>query len=35
MPDLSKASLEEIVAELHRQPNLDYFVLFWKDKGEC
>ena len=35
MPDLSKASLEEIAAELLRREGLDYFVLFWKEKGEC
>jgi len=33
MPDLSQASLDEIVAELRRRFELEFFILSWKWKG--
>jgi hypothetical protein len=33
-PLLTCATLEDIAAELKRR-KLDFFVLFWKEQGEC
>ena len=34
MPDLPQA-LQDIADELLRRDALQFFILFWKDKGEC
>jgi hypothetical protein len=35
MPDLTQATLEEIASELRQREGLPFFILFWKEKGEC
>jgi hypothetical protein len=35
MADLSQASLEDIADELRRRAGLHFFILFWKEEGEC